>query len=44
VAEDKALAISLGVTGTPSFYIDGYWLVGAQPFSAFKEVVDKILD
>ena len=43
VAEDRALAISLGVTGTPSFFIDGYWLVGAQPFSAFKEVIDKIL-
>jgi protein-disulfide isomerase len=43
VADDKAMAISRGVTGTPSFFVDGYWLVGAQPFSAFKEVIDKIL-
>jgi protein-disulfide isomerase len=43
VAADKALAISLGVTGTPTFYINGYWIEGAQPFSTFKQVIDKLL-
>lgn len=43
VAQDSALAISLGVDSTPSFFIDGYWIVGAQPFSAFKQVIDDLL-
>jgi len=43
VAQDRALADSLGVNTTPTFYIGGYWLVGSQPFSAFKEVIDQEL-
>jgi protein-disulfide isomerase len=43
VAADRALAISLGVTGTPTFYVNGYWIEGAQPFSTFKQVIDKVL-
>lgn len=31
------------VSGTPSFLINGELLVGAQPFSAFKEKIDKLL-
>lgn len=30
-----------GVTGTPTFYINGIALVGAQPFAAFKDAIDK---
>jgi protein-disulfide isomerase len=41
VAQDKALAISLGVDTTPTFNIGGYWIVGAQPFSVFKEAIDQ---
>src|SRR5690606_11316252 len=31
---------SLGVTGTPAFFINGRMLVGAQPFEQFKNVID----
>lgn len=34
---------SLGVTGTPTFFINGQKLVGAQPFQAFKNVIDPML-
>lgn len=30
-----------GVTGTPTFFINGIKLVGAQPYSAFQQVIDK---
>jgi protein-disulfide isomerase len=29
--------------GTPSFFINGKLLQGAQPFDAFKTVIDKAL-
>ena len=32
-----------GVSGTPTFYINGLELVGAQPYSAFKQVIDAEL-
>ncbi len=32
-----------GVSGTPTFFINGQRLVGAQPFSAFKAVIDAAL-
>jgi protein-disulfide isomerase len=41
-AEDKEGA-GVGVTGTPTFFINGTRLVGAQPFDAFKNVIDKEL-
>ncbi|MBU1327430.1 thioredoxin domain-containing protein [Patescibacteria group bacterium] len=33
-----------GVSGTPSFFINGRFLGGAFPFEAFKEIIDKELD
>jgi len=30
----------LGVTGTPTFFINGRQLVGAQPFTAFQKIID----
>ena len=33
----------LGVTGTPTFFINGQRLVGAQPFSAFRQVIEQAL-
>ena len=33
----------LGVTGTPSFFVNGRNLVGAQPFEQFKAVIDDEL-
>ncbi len=32
-----------GVSGTPTFYINGRQLVGAQPFAAFKAIIDEEL-
>lgn len=35
-------AISLGVNGIPSFIIGGYFFSGAQPYEAFKRVVEIV--
>jgi protein-disulfide isomerase len=40
VAQDKNLAISLGVNSTPTFAIACHWLKGNQPFSEFQKVID----
>jgi protein-disulfide isomerase len=32
-----------GVTGTPTFFINGRRLVGAQPFEAFRDVVQQAI-
>jgi protein-disulfide isomerase len=43
VASEEAYGQSLGVSGTPAFFINGVPLTGAQPFSAFKQVIDAEL-
>lgn len=43
VAQDAAEAIRLGVTGTPTFFINGKKLSGAQPLSVFAEVIEREL-
>jgi protein-disulfide isomerase len=43
VDADKAEAERLGVTGTPGFFVNGYFLSGAKPFSEFKRVIDAQL-
>jgi protein-disulfide isomerase len=43
VDADIAAANELGVTGTPAFFINGRSLEGAQPFEAFKRVIDEEL-
>jgi protein-disulfide isomerase len=40
VQKDMAIAQSAGVQGTPSFLINGNLIVGAQPFEAFKQILD----
>jgi protein-disulfide isomerase len=37
--DDKALAQGAGINGTPAFVINGYFVSGAQPLSAFKRAV-----
>ncbi len=44
VAAESAEAASLGVQGTPGFFINGKFLGGAFPFENFKEIIDKELD
>ena len=43
VDDDMALGQKVGVQGTPSFFINGQMLVGAQPYSAFKTIIDEAL-
>jgi protein-disulfide isomerase len=43
IAKDMAEGSRVGVTGTPAFFINGRLLSGAQPFSAFQEVIDDAL-
>ena len=35
--------VQLGVRGTPSFFINGQPLVGAQPFSVFQQAIEVLL-
>ena len=43
VKADLAEGQSKGVEGTPSFFINGKLLVGAQPYDKFKEAVEAAL-
>lgn len=43
VDEDFAAGNEVGVSGTPTFYINGKQLVGAQPFESFKAIIDEEL-
>jgi protein-disulfide isomerase len=43
VQEDEAYGQQLGVSGTPTFFINGRELVGAQPYSAFQKIIDEEL-
>jgi protein-disulfide isomerase len=44
IDEDLRQAQKLGVTGTPSFFINGRFLSGAQPFANFKRYIDEALE
>jgi protein-disulfide isomerase len=43
IEEDQAIARSLGASGTPSFFINGRSLRGAQPQPAFEKIIDEEL-
>ncbi len=43
LATDSGEAASLGVTGTPAFFVNGRFLSGAQPFESFKRLIDEEL-
>lgn len=43
VKQDFNDGVEYGVKGTPTFFINGQKLVGAQPFAAFKQVIDTEL-
>jgi protein-disulfide isomerase len=43
VREDYALGEKMGVNSTPTIYVNGRPLIGAQPFDAFKQVIDEEL-
>lgn len=43
VEADVEQGRQLGVSGTPTFFINGLRLAGAAPYEAFKEVIDRAL-
>jgi protein-disulfide isomerase len=44
VDADMAAGEEAGVNGTPAFFVNGRMLNGAQPFDAFKRVIDEELE
>ena len=44
VTEETGWAVSGGVRGTPGFVINGLFLIGAQPYEAFVQIIDQELD
>jgi protein-disulfide isomerase len=43
VSQDAADGKAIGVSGTPSFEINGQLLEGAQPFESFQQIIEKAL-
>lgn len=43
IQKDLDFALDLGVTSTPTFFINGLAVVGAQPLEVFKQMIDKEL-
>jgi|YelNatPaOPRAMG01_1025707.scaffolds.fasta_scaffold62478_2 protein-disulfide isomerase len=41
VSSDKAQCAAAGVQGTPTFFINGKMLVGAQPYEQFKNLIGE---
>ena len=44
MTDDLAEINSLGVTGTPDFFINGHFLSGAQPLEGFARVINAELE
>lgn len=44
IKDDFALGQKVGISGTPSFFINGRKLVGAQPFEKFKNIIEEELN
>lgn len=43
VYADMSTGADLGISGTPAFFINGYFLNGAQPYSTFQEAINHFL-
>lgn len=43
IDDDSKTGSANGASGTPAFFINGQFLSGAQPFDAFKTVIDAEL-
>jgi protein-disulfide isomerase len=41
IKKQQSQGATLGARGTPAFFINGRFLSGAQPFEAFKKVIDE---
>jgi protein-disulfide isomerase len=43
VNNDAAAAASLGLSGTPAFFVNGIPMTGAQPLEKFAAIIDEEL-
>lgn len=43
IKQDMDFAFNLGISSTPTFFINGLAIVGAQPLSSFQTIIDKEL-
>jgi protein-disulfide isomerase len=43
IKQDMDFSLGLGVQSTPTFFVNGLALIGAQPLSSFKQIIDKEL-
>ena len=43
IQKDSDFALDLGIRSTPTFFINGLAIVGAQPLDVFRQVIDKEL-
>ncbi len=43
IKQDYLDGVDLGITSTPSFFINGEEVVGAKPYSVFSEIIDRKL-
>jgi protein-disulfide isomerase len=43
VEADYEYAVNLGIRSTPTFFVNGIPVVGAQPFESFKKLIDQEL-
>lgn len=43
VSDDLTAGQKVGVQGTPTVFVNGVPIIGAQPYSAFKAEIDKAL-
>jgi protein-disulfide isomerase len=43
IQKDMDFALNLGVQSTPTFFINGLAVIGAQPLTAFTQIIDKEL-
>ena len=43
IKDEQAQGAKLGARGTPAFFVNGRFLSGAQPFDAFKALIDEEL-
>ncbi len=44
LSEDKAMGLSNGVQGTPTFFINGKMLAGAQDFAVLEDLIERELE
>lgn len=43
IKQDMDFSLGLGVQSTPTFFVNGLAIVGAQPLSSFQQIIDKEL-